>query len=146
MDKANLVGEGFCQFKNDYETVGILDGLFSAPKIKYCLTIDDYGIIQEHKTFKGFNDSKRLLDRSQYFKIIKGKKVSALLPKSWKNSFDSRILIPTKMRFCNECNDKKVCDKCNNQIKEIKEFEANLNELKRHPPNEFSQMLPYFII
>ena len=38
-----------------------------APKIKYVLTIDDYGIIQQHMTFKGFNDSKRLLDRSQYF-------------------------------------------------------------------------------
>ena len=64
-------------------------GLFLAPKIKYCLTIDDYGIIQEHNTFKGFNDSKRLLDRSQYFKMIEGKEGSALLPKIWKKSFDS---------------------------------------------------------
>ena len=36
-----------------------------------------------------------------------------------------------------------MCDKCNNQIKENKEFEANLNELKRHSPNEFGHMLPY---
>ena len=105
LDKANLVGEELCQGKNDYKTGGIFYGLFLASKIKYCLTIDDYGIIQEHKTFKGFNDSKRLLDRSQYFKMIEGEKVSALLPKSWKKSFDSGIIIPTKMRFCNECND-----------------------------------------
>ena len=39
-----------------------------------------------------------------------------------------------------------MCDKCNNQINENKEFEANLNELKRHPPIEFGHMLPYYII
>ena len=49
-------------------------GLYLASKIKYCLTIDDYGIIKEHKTFKGFNDSKRLLDRSRYFEMKEGKK------------------------------------------------------------------------
>ena len=49
------------------------------------------------------------------------------------------------MRFCNEFNDKKLCNKCNNQINENEEFEANLNELKRHPPNEFGHMLPYYI-
>ena len=64
LDEANLVGEELCQGKNDYKTGGIFYGLFLAPKIKYCLTIVDYGIIREHKTFKRFNDSKRLLDRS----------------------------------------------------------------------------------
>ena len=146
LDKANLVGEELCQGKNDYKTGGTFYALFLAPKIKYCLTIDDYGIIKEHKTFKGFNDSKRLLDRSQYFNMIKGEKISAMLPRTWKKSFDNGIIIPAKMRFCNECNVKKVCNKCNNQINENKEFEANLNELKRHPPNEFGHMLPYYII
>ena len=144
LDKANLVGEGLCQGKDDYKTGDVFYGLFLAPKIKYCLTVDDYGIIKEHKTFKGFNDSKRLLDRSHIFKMIEGKKVSALLPKSWKKSFDSGIIIPTKMRFCNECDDKKVCNKCNDQIKENKEFEANLGLLKRKAPNEFGYMLPYY--
>ena len=50
------------------------------------------------------------------------------------------------MRFCNGCDDKKVCNKCNNQINENKEFEANLNLLKRKAPNEFGYMLPYYII
>ena len=146
LDKANLVGEGLCQGKNDYKTGGIFYGLLLAPKLKYCLTIDDYGIIQEHKTFKGFNDSKRLLDRSQYFKMIEGEKIYSLLPKSWKKSFDSGIIIPTKKRFCNECNDKKMRGKCNFQINENKEFEAILNEIERHPLNEFGHMLLYHII
>ena len=50
------------------------------------------------------------------------------------------------MRFRNECNDKKICNKCNNQINENEEVKANLNELKQHPPNEFGHMLPYYII
>ena len=146
LDEANLVGEDLCQGKNDFKTGGIFCGLFLAPKIKHCLTIDDYGIIQEHKTFEGFNDTKRLLDRSQYFDMIEGKQISAMLPRSWKNSFDSGIIIPTKMRFCNECNAKKMCNKCKIEIIENKEFESNLSEFKRHPPNEFGYMLPYYKI
>ena len=45
LDKATLVGEELSQGKNDYKTGDIFYGLFSAPKIKYCLTIDKYGII-----------------------------------------------------------------------------------------------------
>ena len=37
-----------------------------------------------------------------------------------------------------------MCKKSNNQVDENKEFDAKLNELKRHPPIEFGQMLPYF--
>ena len=146
LNNANLVGEELCQGKNDYKTGGIFYSLFLTPKIKYCLTIDDYGVIKEHKTFKGFCDSKRLLDRSQYFNMKEGKTISAMLPRSWKKSFDSGIIIPVKMRFCNECTDNKTCNKCNNQINENKVFEANLNELKRHSPNEFGHMLPYYVI
>ena len=75
-----------------------------------------------------------------------GKKISAMLPRSWKKSFDSGIIIPKKMRFCNECDDEKLCNKCKNQINENKEFEAIVNELKRHPPNEFGHMFPYYVI
>ena len=59
LDKANLVGKDLCQSKNEYETGVIFYGLLLAAKIKFCLTIDKYSTIQEHKTCKGFNDSKR---------------------------------------------------------------------------------------
>ena len=39
-----------------------------------------------------------------------------------------------------------MCDSCNNQINENKEFEANLNLLKRDEPNDFGHMLPYYKI
>ena len=92
LNKANLVGEGLCEGKNDYKTGGISYGLFLAPKIKYCLTIDEYGNIQEHKTFKGFNDSKRLLDRSQYFKMIEGEKYQLCYQNRGKNHLTMELL------------------------------------------------------
>ena len=97
-------------------------------------------------TFKGFNDSKRLLDRSQYFNMLEGKKITAMLPRSWKKSFNNGVIIPTKMRRCNACKDGILCSTCNNQINENKEFEANLNLLKREAPNRFGHMLPYYEI
>ena len=97
----------------------------------------------EHETFKGFNDSNRLLDRCQYFKMIDGKKISAMFSTSWKKSFNNGIGIPAKMRFCNECSKEKYCDRCYNQVNEIKDFEANLILLKRQARNQFSHMLPF---
>ena len=65
LDNAKSVGKNLCQGENEYISGGICFGLFLAPKRKYVLTIDVFGIIQQDRTFKGFNDSKRLLDRSQ---------------------------------------------------------------------------------
>ena len=146
LDKATLVGKNLCQVKNNYKTGGIFYGLFLAPKIKYVLTIDHYGIIQQHMTFKGFNDSRRLLDRSQNFDMLNGKKITAMLTRSWKKSFNNGVIIPTKMRQCNECKDEILCVTCNNPINENKEFEANLSLLKRKAPNEFGYMFPYYKI
>ena len=65
-----------------------------------------------------------------------------MLPKSWKKPFNSAVVIPAKMRFCNESKDKKICDSCNNQVNENKEIEDNLNLLKRQLPNQFGHILP----
>ena len=96
-------------------------------------------------TFKGFKDSKRLLDRFQYFDMLEGKKKTAMLPRSWRKSFNNGIIIPTKVRVCNESKDKILCTTCNNQVNENKKFEAILNLKKRDVPNQFGHMLPYFV-
>ena len=74
MDKARLVGSNLCQGKNEFTSGGVLKGLFLAPKMKYCLTVDKSSVIEEHKTFKGFIDTERMLDCSQGFKMIKREK------------------------------------------------------------------------
>ena len=62
LDKANLVGKNLCQGKNGYQTGDFFDGLLLATKTKKVLTFNEFGIMPQHMTFKGFNDSKRLLD------------------------------------------------------------------------------------
>ena len=76
--------------------------------------------------------------------MLKGKKITAILPRSWKKSFENGVIIPTKMRQCNVCKDGILCVRCNNLINENKEFEANLKLLKREKPNDFGHMLPYY--
>ena len=66
LKKAKLVGGGLCQGKNDYgDDKFMFQGLYIATKIKYVLTIDKNGLLQGHETLKDFNESKRVLDRSQ---------------------------------------------------------------------------------
>ena len=48
LDEANLFGKNLCQGKNDYKTGGKSYGLILAPKIKYVLTIDEFGFIQQN--------------------------------------------------------------------------------------------------
>ena len=82
LNEAGFVGSNLCQGKIDYDLGGILFGLFLAPKIKYCLTINEFGVIEEHKTFKGFGDVNRLLDSKKYFEMKEGKTVSGSFPLS----------------------------------------------------------------
>ena len=84
LEKAGLVGKNLLQGKNDYKDGGIFYGLFLAPKIKYCLIINKYGVISEKKTFKGFTNVSDKLDRKQYFKMADGDKLVAKVPLSWK--------------------------------------------------------------
>ena len=54
------------------------------------------------------------------------------------------VVIPAKIRFCNECKGKTIRDRCNIQVNGNNEFEAILNQIKRQPPNQVRQMLPYY--
>ena len=146
LDKAGLVGKGQSQGKNEYKDGGIYYGLFLAPKIKHCLTKNKYGVIDEHKTFKGFTNVSDNLDRKEYFKMADGDKLVAKVPLSWKKSFSQGVVIPHKMRNCNKCTKDILCDGCDKLVNQNKEFSANLNELKREKPNDFGLMLPKYII
>ena len=64
------------QGKNGYgPDAGIWYALFLAPKIKYCLTINKFGNIDEKKCFKGFTNVSENLDRKEYFKMVDGDKL-----------------------------------------------------------------------
>ena len=76
--------------------------------------------------------------------MIDVKKISAVLPKIWKQPFDNGVVIPAEKRLCNECSKEKYCGSCNQHVNDSKEFEPDLNLLKWKAPNEFGYMFPYF--
>ena len=131
LSAAGLVGKNLLQGKNDYKDGGIFYGLFRALKMKDCLTINKNGVIDEHKTFKGFTNVCDNLDRKEYFKMFEGDKLLGKVPLSWKKSFSQGVVIPHKMRNCNKCTKDILCDDCDKLVNHNKEFSANLNELKR---------------
>ena len=119
--------------------------MFLAPKIKYCLTINRYGVIHEHKTFKGFTSVSNNLDRKEFFKVADGDKLVAKVPLSWKKSFSQGVVTPHKMRNCADCEEDILCDVCDNLVGQHKEFSANLNEIKREKPNDHGHNPKYII-
>ena len=80
LDRTGLVGKNLLQGKKDYKDGGIFYGMFLAPKTKYCLTINKYGVIDDHKTFEGFTNLSDNLDRKEYFKMFNGDELVAKVP------------------------------------------------------------------
>ena len=54
-----FVGKHLGLSKKDYRNWRIIYALFLAPKIKYCLVIDDYGVISAKRNFKGLSKEHR---------------------------------------------------------------------------------------
>ena len=126
-----MVGKNLLQGKNDYEDGDIFYGFFPAPKKIYCLTINKYGVIDEHKTFKGVSNVSDNLDRKEYFKMADGDNLIAKVPLSWKKSFSQGVLIPHKMKNCTDCKKGILCESCDNLVNLKKEMSATPNEMKR---------------
>ena len=94
------------------------------------------------KPSKDVNDN---FDRKEYFKKANDSKFKAKLLLSWKKSFSQRVVIPHRMRNCNKCTKEILCDECDKLVNQNKEFSANLNEMKRQPPNDYGHMLPKYL-
>ena len=87
-----------------------------------------FGIIDEHKTFKGFTNVSGKLDRKEYFKMACGSKLVAKVPLSWKKSFSQGVIIPQKMKNCKKCMKDILWDQCDKLVNQREEFSANLNK------------------
>ena len=55
------------------------------------------------------------------------------------------VVIPHKLKNCNNCDKDILCDDCDNLVNQNKEFYTKLNELKRQAHNEFCRMLPKYL-
>ena len=52
LESIGLVGKNLLQGKNDYKDGDVFYGLFLAPKTKYCLIRNKYGVISEKRLSK----------------------------------------------------------------------------------------------
>ena len=145
VDGAGLVVKNLLQSKNDNKDGGIFYGVFLAPKLRYCLIINKYGVIHEQKTFKSFTNVSDNLDRNEHFKWFDGDKL-LLKYLCLGKSFSYCVVIPHRTRSFNKCTKDISCVNCDKLVNQRKEYSANLNELKKQPPNEFGHIIPKFII
>ena len=158
------VGRSLGLGKNDYGDSGIFYAWFLAPKIKFCLVIDDFGIISAKRTFKAYNEEHRMIKMDEYISLSEGKTVSGRFSIDWTKTFEG-IKIPHRKQKCSHCDNEKIssdciikpktncfnceiersCKTCLNLISQKKTYSTDINMLKRKPPNEKHQMLPYYI-
>ena len=69
-----FVAKDLFQSKNDYgESAGIVYGLFLAPKGKYCIVINENGILSQKTTFKGFNQNIKNVTFKDFLNLDQGK-------------------------------------------------------------------------
>ena len=157
------VGKSLGLGKNDYGNSGIFYAWFLAAKIKYCLVIDDFGIISAKRTFKGYSEEHRLIKLDEYKSLSEGKTVSGRFSIDWTKTFEG-IKIPHRKQDCAGCDNRRkssdcvikpkmncfncemerACKTCLDLISQKKTHSSDINMLKRKPPNQYHQMLPHY--
>ena len=163
LDEKGYVGRKLGEGKNDYGDSGIFYAWFLAPKTKYCLVNDDFGIISAKRTFKGYSEEHRMINLEEYISLSEGKTVSGRFSIDWTKTFE-RIKIPHRKQDCLDCDNTKICTDCVIKpkmncfncemekscksclylISQKKTYSTDINMLKRKPPNEKHQMLPHY--
>ena len=107
-----LVGKDLFQLKNDYgENAGIVYGLFLAPKVKYCIVIDENGILSQKTTFKGFNQNINNVSFKDFLDLEQGKTLKNISKLKWKREL-AGIKIPRRKVGCESCDESKRCVGC----------------------------------
>ena len=86
LQKAGVFGKNLSQSKVITKTCG-------------CLTFIVYGVIEKHKTFRGFTNVSERLDGEEHLKMLNSDKNLARAPSSRKNGFNSGVIIPDNRDF-----------------------------------------------
>ena len=117
---------------------------FLASIINYCLSVYEYDVISERKTFKNYSDVNKNLDRKESSEMFDGEKLVTKQALSWKKQFDIGVIIPSKKRNCVNCKKDLICEDSDKLFNQTKMYASNPNELKRQPPNKIGHMLPWY--
>ena len=158
-----LVGKTLGLRKKDYGNSGIFFAWFLAPKIEYCLVIDDFGVISVKRTFEGYSEEHRILKLDEFISLWEGKTVSGRYLIDWTKTFEGKKSTHRK-RGCTDCNNgkkrsdcvkkpnlscfycemDKACKTCLDLISQKKTYSTGINMSKGKPANEYYQILPIY--
>ena len=158
-----FVGKTLGLGKNDYRNSGLFYAWVLAPKIKYCLVIDDFGVISAKRTFKDYSEEHRMLKLHEYISLSEGKTVSGRFSIDWTKTIEG-IKTPHRKKNCLhrdngktcsdsvskpkmncfDCEMERACKPCLDLISQKKTYSTDINMLKRHPPNENHERLPHY--
>ena len=100
---------GLC--KKDYGNSGIFYAFFLAPKVKYCLVIDDFGVISAKRTFKGYCEEQRLIKLEEFISFLEGKTVTGWFSIDCTKTFEG-IKILHRKQDCLDCDNGKIGGDC----------------------------------
>ena len=113
---SDLVDKGFVDKplgfgKNDYGNSGTFYDWFLAPKLKYCLVIDAFGVISAKRTFKGYSEEHWMTKLDKHILLSERKTVSGRFSIDWTKTFKG-IKIPHRKQDCSDCDNGKTCSDC----------------------------------
>ena len=106
-----FVGKTLGLDKIDYGKSGISYAWFLAPKIKYCLVIDDFGVISAKRTFKGYSQEHRMIKLDEYISSSERKMASGRFSIDCTITFEG-MKITHRKQDCSDCDNGKMCSDC----------------------------------
>ena len=144
-----LIGKDLYQSKNDYGDAGILYALFMSAKIKYCIVIDDNGLLQQKIIFNGCDREISQIGFEDFPDMEKGLIVRNTSNLNWKRGLlgvkvphrvincencrsDNmcRSCITDPKLNCYDCEKSRSCNKCLKRITQIKVYSTEITKLK----------------
>ena len=85
--------------------------MFLAPKVKYCVVIDENGILSQKTTFKGFNQNTNNITFKNFLDLEQGKTLKNISKLKWKRKL-AGIEIRHRKVDCENCDETKKCVGC----------------------------------
>ena len=106
-----FVGKSTGVGENDFGSSGISCTLFLGRIIKYCVLIDDSGVISAERTFKDYNEEHRFIKLEEFISLSEKETVSSRFSIDWTKTFEV-VEIPHRKQACLDCDIKKVRSAC----------------------------------
>ena len=70
-----FIGKSLGLGKTDYGNSSTFYAWFLAPKIKYCLMVDDFGVISAEKRFKSYSEEHNVMKVNEFISLSEGKTI-----------------------------------------------------------------------